>query len=288
MKNLLFVIFAICSLFVDGLREQFCTANVEYTDLASFTRLTGLAYFKADAGADAGINIPFGNITMIKLPTNPKTVSANLNKRGGVTLAKRDTYMVEPVWEITSDQFAEPTFPLQLMGDAIADWTQSIATGSTYTFTAKAGRAYYIGAKNATIKHVKVSTSEMIPGVDYFIDDYNVAQPTGGSLGSGFVSQNGWIMLPVTAAGITDGASVVVTYDCGALTRKQYTAFSKLNRSGTLTIELEDASGGDPREEWIGKVQLSVKQVGDNDPAKFRETILEAAIFGSPTISHKA
>lgn len=260
---------------------------MELTDLASFSRLTGIGYFKPDSGPDAGIDLPFGNLTMIKMPTNPKTVSANLNKRGSTVLAKRDTHMVEPIFDLTSDQFADPTFPLQLMGDQLTDLSQGSASGSTYTFTAKAGRAYQIGKYNITIKNVKVIAAEKTPGTDYFIDDPNVTQPSGGSLGAGFISQNGVIILPVTAAGIADGAVVVVTYDSPALTRKQYAAFTKLNRSGTLTLYLEDSSGADAREIWSAKVQLSIKSVGDNDPAKFRETVMEAAIFGSPTITRK-
>jgi hypothetical protein len=260
---------------------------MELNNLASFERLTGLAYFKADAGADAGIDLPFGNIKMLKLGTNPKNVSATLNKRGGVKLAKRDNYQVEPVYEINSDQFADPTFALQLMGDPAADLVQGSGTASTFTFTAKAGRAYQIGKFNLTIKHVKVSTDEMVPGTDYFIDDPNVPQPAGGSLGAGFTSQNGVIILPVTAAGIADDDSVVVTFDVPALTRKQYDAFTKLNRSGTLTVYAEDESGADAREIWTMQGQISVKAVGDVDPTKFRETTLEFAIFGNPRISRK-
>jgi hypothetical protein len=224
---------------------------------------------------------------MLKLNTSPKTVEVPLAKRGVQTLAKRDTYQVTPVYEITSDQFSSPTFALQLMGDQLADFSQASGTASTFTFTAKAGRAYQIGKYNITIKNVKVGAAEKIPGTDYFIDDPNVPQPPGGSLGTGFIAQNGVIILPVIPAGIADGATVVVTYDSPALTREQYVAFTKLNRKGTLTVYAEDETGADAREIWTMIVQLSGKNTGDIDPTKFREAVLEASIFGNPNVTVK-
>ena len=71
------------------------------------------------------------------------------------------------------------------------------------------------------------------------------------------VSLNGMIILPTTAAGIADAATVDVIYDAATLTREQYHAFSKLNRSGKFRLYLEDETGLDAREIWDFEVANS-------------------------------
>jgi hypothetical protein len=250
---------------------------MELTSLRSFERLTGAAFFNDDD--DTTGDIPLGNIQMLKADFNPKTVEIPRASRGVTTLARRDTHQVSPVYSIDGDQFHTPIIPLLLMGTRLADLSQSSATGSTFTFTAKAGKAYRIGKFNITITTVQVSSVSKTLGTDFFVDDPNLTQS--------LVSFNGVIILPVTAAGIADGATVTVTYNAAAVTMEQYSAFTKLNRTGTLVVFAEDEFGPPAKEIWTMKVSLTVKAGADITPDKFRKFTLEASIFGSPTVQKR-
>ena len=246
---------------------------MEFTSLASLERLTGLAYFKPTGGNYA----PFGNITMVKLDTAPKAISALLWKRGKGNLFRRDNVSVEPVFSLTTDQFATPVVDLLVMGTRAADNVQSSASATTTSFTAAKGKAYDIGKRGITITSVKVGATAKTLGTDFYVDDPNIPQS--------LISLNGVIILPATAAGIADADTVDVLYDTPALTREVYNAFTTLNRSGSMKIYLEDETGTDAREIWTMNCQLSVKSIGDFDPTKFRDVVLECAIFGSPVVT---
>lgn len=247
---------------------------MEFTNLQSFERLTGLGFFMENGQTSY---VPFGNVTMVKLQTSPATADVLFHKRGSSTLARQDVHSVKPIFSITVDQIAGNVIPLLLMGIRAADDMQPIATAATFTFTAAKGQAFDIGDRGVTITSVKVAAAPKILGVDYFVDDPNIPQS--------MISLNGIIILPTTAAGITDGATVDVLHDSAALTREQYRAFNKLNRSGQFRLFLEDETGLDAREIWDFGCQLSVKSVGDFDPAKFREVVMDCAIFGYPVIT---
>jgi len=249
---------------------------MEFTSLASVERLTALGFFKEDG---AGSYIPFGNITMAKLDLSPKSVSIPLYKRGKGTLFRRDNYMVEPVWSITTDQFAASVAKLFLLGTKNADDTQASGSGgSPFSFTARRGEAFLIGKRGVTIASVKVAASTKTLGTDFFVDDPNIPQS--------LVSLNGVIILPQTPAGIQDNDTVDVIYTAPtALTRENYSAFTTLNRSGDLVLYFEDESGTDAREIWTMRVQLTAKSIGDFDPTKFREVVMEASIFGNPAVT---
>lgn len=221
--------------------------------------------------------VPFGNVKLVKLATSPATTDVMFNKRGASTLARQDVHSVKPIYSITVDQIAGNVIPILLMGTRVADAVQPIATAQTFSFTAAKGQAFDIGARGATIASVKIATLSKILGVDYFVDDPNIPQS--------MVSLNGIIILPTTAAGIADASTVDVIYSAATLTREHYRAFNKLNRSGAFRLFLEDETGSDAREIWDFQCQLSVKSVGDFDPAKFREVVIEAALFGYPDIS---
>jgi hypothetical protein len=248
---------------------------MEFTSLASFERLTGLGFFKETG---AGSYVPFGNVLMAKLATSPGVVDAMLFKRGGGKLARQDVHSIKPIFSITVNQLASPIVPLLIMGERTTDTSQSGSAGETFAFTAEKGKAFDLGKRGVTISTVKVSAVTKTLGLDYFVDDPNIPQS--------LISLNGIIILPSTPAGIADAATVTVTFDASTtLTREQYYAFTHLNRSGTFRLFAEDETGGDAREIWDFQCQISTKSVGDFDPQKFREVVLDAAIFGSPTIT---
>jgi hypothetical protein len=250
---------------------------MELTNPASLKRLTGLAFFQQVGLASS---VPFGNILAIKQDIAPKNVSAMLNKRGNSKLFRRDNYSVEPVYSIQTNQFSSSCIPLLLMGTRLADVVQASGTAQTFVFTAAKGQAFILPDKNVTISTVAVGATNKTLGVDFFVDDPNIIQT--------LVSLNGVIILPETAAGIADGATVTVTYDRPAVTREQYAAFTVLNRTGEIAIYLEDETGMDANMIWTAQIQLTTKDPGSFDVSKFTEATFEAAVFGSPIITARS
>jgi len=237
---------------------------MEYNNLATFERLSGKAFFQPKG--QTGM-IDLGNIDMMKLDYNPKTVEIPLASRGRLALARRDTFQVTPVYQIDGNQFATPIIPLLLLGDQLADIVQTSGSAQVFSFTAKAGLAFYIGARGVTNVVVKVAGVTKTPDVDYFLDDYN-----------------GIIKIPVTPVGISDGATVDVTFDKPAITFEQFQAFTKLNRQGTLIVHEEDEYGPPALNIWTMQVQLTVKTGPNKEPDKFSKFSLEASLFGTPTM----
>lgn len=240
---------------------------MEYNDLSSFERLTGLAFF-TPAGQAGAINL--GNIEMVKADYGTKSVDKMISVRGKLLLGRRDTYQAVPVFSIDGNQFASPVIPLLLMGDSLGDSAQVAGSGFTFSFTAETGLSFLIGTFGLTNVVVQVSSSTKTLGVDYFLD-----------------ALNGIVSIPVTAAGISAGNTVVVTFDQPALALENYSAFTHLNRTGTLVVYAEDEAGPPAKEIWTMTVSLACKKGADFDPTKFRKFTLDAALLGNPTVQKR-
>lgn len=248
---------------------------MEYNDVSSFERLTGLAFFTPADDPNGAISL--GNIEMLKVEYGVKSIDAKTSVRGRVQLRQRTYTEALPVYSIDGNQFASPTIPLLLLGQQIADYLQTAATGSTFTFTAASGRCFFVGAYNITNVVVKVGTTTMTLGTDYFLDDPNLPQINS--------SLQGVVILPVEPQGINDGLVVTVNYNRPDLAMDQYQAFTNLFRQGTLVVFAEASNSASPGQEiWTMSVQLSCKKGADIDPSKFRTFTLEAAIFGNPRV----
>jgi hypothetical protein len=247
---------------------------MEYNDIASFQRLTGLGFFTPDGQAGA---ISLGNVTMLKIDYGLKSVDSKASVRGRISLRQRVYTESLPVYSIDGNQFATPLIPLLLLGDQLGDYIQTAKSAQTFTFTAAAGLAFFIGAYNLTSVVVKVGSTVKTQGIDYFLDDPNVDQ-------SSAVSLQGVVILPVDSEGINDGDVVTVTFDQQLLSLEQYEAFTQLSRQGTLVVFAEDEDGGPGREIWTMSVQLSCKKGADIDPTQFRKFTLEAALLAKANV----
>jgi hypothetical protein len=246
---------------------------MDFNDLQSFERLTGLAFFTPAGAAGA---IPLGNITMLKVDYGTKAYEPLKSLRGVLQRRRRDTYGHLAIYSIDGNQFATPMIPLLLLGTKTDDFAQSAATAQTFTFTAAAGLAFFAGAYSLANVVVKVSGVTKTIGTDYFLDDPNVPQ-----IGA---SMQGCVIIPVDTQGIQEGDVVTVTFDQAALVMDQYLAFTQLSQTGLLQVFAEDEAGGPGREVWIMTVQLTCKKGADIDPTKFRSFTLEAAIIGNPAV----
>src|SRR5262245_59091427 len=127
---------------------------MEFTNLASFERLTGMFFFKETGAASF---LPFGNILSIAVDTGAQEGDTLIFKRGHGVLARKDLYAVKPVLKVKTNQCATSVMALLMMGDRASDSVQASGSGSTFMFTAAKGQAYDIGARDVTITTVQVS-----------------------------------------------------------------------------------------------------------------------------------
>lgn len=242
---------------------------MEYNDPQSFQRLTGLAIF-TPTGQSGGINL--GNIQMMKLDHNLKSIDDKASIRGRIQLRRRKYTDALPVYTIDINQFLTPNLELMLLGTKSAgDFVQSAATASTYTFTAAAGLWFFIPAYGVQNVTVRVGSTVKVIDQDYFLDNFN-----------------GLIGIPITPIGIQPGDTVVVTFDQQAFALDAYKAFTNLDRRGQLVIFAEDEQGPPAIEIWIMDVSLSCKKGADTDPTRFRTFQLEAAVIGEPDVRRRA
>lgn len=235
-------------------------------NIASLDRLTGKAIF-FPAGQAGGIDL--GDIDMMKLDYAPKRETVDFHINGNVVLGVEETISVSPVFSIDGKQFHSAIMPLVLMGTRNSDVSQTSATGATLTIVAKLGQAFDIGARNVTNMVVTNAgaTITYIADVDYFFDPYT-----------------GIIRFPSAAAGIADGASVLLTFNKPAIVRDSYTAFTNENLQGTLKVFGMDNRSGIPKSEWTLPGNFTVDKGGDNDPAKHKQWSVRFAVIGQPTV----
>lgn len=274
MKRLKLIILAACALFVGGLREQFATANIEQgtptaPNVNALERKTwkAILYLTGETGGrDLGIiqtgkmNYGGGRDT-VKFPID-----------GNVSLAVSERVDVEPILDITGSQFHSTIKELLLLGTKNTDAVQSSGSAQVANITAKLGRTFDIGARKVTLTTVQVSSVSKTRDVDFFFEE-----------------NKGLIRFPQVAAGIADGASVVVTFDKPALTRESYTAFNRLNPAGTLVLyEMDARDSTVPRDEWSLPGTFSIDDAGDADPSKSRMWKGKWAIIGQPTVLGRA
>ncbi len=115
-----------------------------------------------------------------------------------------------------------------------------------------------------------VSAATKVAEVDYFLDPIA-----------------GIIRFPTVAAGIADSASVVVTFDKPAITRKSFTGGTTPNFTGSLLYIEKDAKSNIPRAEWaFPSAIIAPKDPGDSgsaDSLKNKKWSMEAAISGQWT-----
>jgi hypothetical protein len=232
---------------------------MEQLATAAFLRLTGRAFFKPDGETS---QIDLGNCDALKLDFNPKRKQHYLTIHGKQVLNRDDAYGADPKWQITVDVFYSPMLPYlygAALGAANTDISQSAATASTFTFTSKKGRTFDIGKYKLSVASVTTPTTKT-EGItaDYVIDRVK-----------------GKIYIPL-ASSIADATSVVVTFDCAALSFDSVTAFGQFNFSGTLEIQTEDEYDNAPREVYSMACNLSIDNLGETKVDDYRKVVFIA------------
>jgi hypothetical protein len=274
IRSYKFVALAILSFFVEGLREQFCTANIEQgtptaQNLSSLERKTWKAVFYP-TGSTQGDD--FGVIQTGKIDYGGSRDHVMAPVDGDVILAVDELISVKPMLNFEGSQFHSTIKPYLLLGTKRADVVQSSASGATANITAKLGKTFDIGARNVTLTSVTVAAAAKTRDVDFFFEE-----------------NKGLIRFPQVAAGIADAAAVVVTFDKPALTREKYTAFDNLNPSGTMVLyEMDNKNKNVPRDEWSIPGVVSVDDAGEASPEKFRRWKAKFSINGIPTVLGRA
>ena len=237
---------------------------MELTDFQSFERLTGLAFF-TPAGAAASIHL--GNVTMMRCDYGLASVDIMRSRRGIVSTRKRHYFQRAPVFTIETNQFVTAIQALHLAGTKLADLDQDAQPSGVFTFTAVPGGAWDIGRGELWSVSVHVGADTKTPDYDYTLDAYN-----------------GWIWLPTGGGTIVAGDIVGVVYSSPNQRLEQYSAFDTLSQAGQLVVFAEDEFGPAAREKWVMSAELCVHAMSDTAPDKFRTGVLEATIYGTPTV----
>lgn len=245
--------------------EQGTTQN---PNLASLERTTGKIVF-FPTGSAGGDN--FGVIEMVKVALNPATDKVMFPIDGNVVLGTEENVSISPVLTIDGKQFTDAVNAYLQLGTQNADATQASATAATVTITAKLGKTFDIGARNITNVVVTVGGVTKVLNTDYFLD-----------------ASEGLIRFPYIAAGIADGASVLVTFDKPLLTRKSVTGGNNLNITGTLLYFERDNKSSTVRAEWNIPGTLTPTNAGDGDPTKFKKWEMKFAVSGQWTKINRA
>jgi hypothetical protein len=236
-------------------------------NLQALERTSGQLFFKL-AGASSYDD--FGPIEMHKVAMNAQTEDTYFAINGASVLGAKENTRIAPVISFEGKSFSDIIEAYLNYGTVNADVTQASGSGSTATITAALGKAFDIGARNISVTSVQVSSVNKTAEVDYFLD---------------LIS--GIIRFPTVAAGIAAGATVVITFDKPAITRKSFTGGSTLNFNGSLLYIEKDSKSNVPRAEWtFPSVIIAPKDPGDSgtaDSLKNKKWSMEAAISGQWT-----
>lgn len=233
---------------------------MELTDLASFERLTGRAFF-TPAGATSALHL--ANIEMLRSDYGLKSFDVLRSRRGQVYPRKRVVFGKLQTFSLQINQFTSATQFIHLAGTRQADLVQVATSAQIFVFTAAPGGWWSLGHSEIFLRSVMAGGgSPKIRDYDFFLDD-----------------QNGWIGLPSQGGTITPGQVVNVTYDFPELALEAYNALDSLSRDGQLVVYCEDEFGPPAREKWVMDVTLICKGMPDTDPSKFRSSTLEALVY---------
>jgi hypothetical protein len=236
-------------------------------NLLALEGTTGEVRFKPTGSSSY---VDFGPIEMSKITLNPQTEDTYFAINGASVMGAKQNRRISPVIAFDGKLFTDEIEQYLNFGAAAADTVQASGSGSTATVTAALGRSFDIGARNVTLTTVQVGGVTKVRDSDYFFDELS-----------------GFIRFPFIAAGIAAGASVVVTFDKPAITRKTYTGGSVLNFYGAMLYTEKDDKSSIVRAEWnFPSITLNPKEPGDSGTAesiKNKKWSMEGAISGQWT-----
>lgn len=246
--------------------EQGSTAN---PNLQSLERTTGKIIFFPDANPTQGEN--FGVIQIVKVSLGLKSEPIQFPIDGAILGATDDNISMQPVLTFDGHQITDDVEARLNVGTQNADDVQASGSAATVTVTAKLGKTFDIGFRNISNVAVTVASAPKILNTDFFLDP-----------------SEGLIRFPFVAAGIADGASVLITFDKAALTLKSYTGGTKLSETGTLKYYERDGRSSTVRALWILPGTLSPQDPGGGDPAKTKQWQMKFAVNGQWTKKKRA
>ncbi len=239
---------------------------MDYNATAAVERLTGDAFF-TPTGQTGQIRI--GNIEMHKLDYSPKRKQHFRARRGNLVLDRDDAYGVEPKFTITGDEFTTAILPLLFLATAAdADFGQTSATGTSVTFTGSPGLTYDLGALNINTLLMTVPASK-VENTDYVVD-YG----------------KGKLYIPLTSS-IAAATSITVTFNKPVVAMDKVTAFTQLNRLGTLEVHEEDEYSLVPKTIYSFPCSLSTDGVGDTKPDDYKKFTLVATLTGTMIVKKR-
>ncbi len=236
---------------------------MDYNAVAAVERLTGDAFF-TPTGQTGQIRL--GNIQMHKLDYSPKRKQHFRNSRGKQVLDRDDAYGIEPKFTIEGDEFTTALLPLLFLAtSANADFAQVSGTAVSVTATVTPGLTYDLGALNINTLAMTAPASKT-ENTDYIVD-YG----------------KGKIYIPLGST-IAAGATMTVTFNKPVVAMDSLTAFSQLNRLGTLQVHEEDEYSLVPKTIYDFPCSLSTDNAGDTKPEDYKKFTLVATLTGTMAV----
>lgn len=230
----------------------------------SLERTSCQCLFKPDGASSYD---DFGPIEIVKVALNQETDKVMFAIDGANVLGAQENTSISPVLSFKGRQYTDRIKPYLNMGTVSTDASQASGSGATITVTAALGKTFDLGARNITFTSATVSASAKVRDTDFYIDE-----------------KAGLIRFPEIAAGIAASASVVVTFDKPAITRKSYVGGSTLNFYGALLLIEKDNKSSVPRAEWLFATgYLSPKELGDIDIKKNKDWGMDFSVSGQWT-----
>ncbi len=214
-----------------------------------------------------------GPIDMHSLDEGIKREDVSIALDGNIVLALEEAISVKPIYTLKGKMYHSAVRAILMMGTRNDDVVQNQATGATTTVTARLGFALDLPAIDITLTSITVGGVGKMTLRDtaFFIEE-----------------NKGIIRFPEVAAGIADGASVVLTYNKKAVTREAFTMFNRLNEAGVLKLYKMDTKSSIPYDYASLPGTLSRDKGTDGDPAKHDQWSMRFALNGQPTALMRA
>ena len=242
----------------------------------NYAKFNTVIFFLAGMGLNAfsppanGIWLPLGNCTASQAKSGMKGADVSRNRGGLSTRVDARVVGLAPELDMAINEVRyRKAIPTRIFGTQGADVVQAAVTQTSVTFS----QVYQLmscdtGKRQIANVSVKIGTAAgtaAVENVDYQVD-YALGQIN---------IMEGSIPDSTT----TTPSAIVVTFDCAALTRASFKAFTTANSYGLLRFFYEDQFG--TATENIAYVNLVAGDMGENSNEKYRDDKLTAKILGA-------
>lgn len=224
---------------------------------AQYSRLvTGKIIFKL-SGLTEWKNL--GDLEVVVHDPKVDRVDVIGSGKGSTSIRTKLPSRITQMYSATATEKTPELVELSLLASPAINTSQTLATAQAASFTANLRSALLLNAINVTSVVVKNSTNTVtyVAGTDYDLD-----------AGNGIIEV-------IKGGGITIGATINVTFDRPAITRKAYTPNTKRIFEGDVKIHIQDGFSDDPVEVHTFYGQLFISQNSSQGSGEIQKWGLE-------------